>query len=317
VSVTVKVNGSSNSLVHKGSNGIAQSTVPDVCKTPSPAGPVPVPYPVIISMSSDLANGSQTVKADGGNMIGVKGCEFSRCSGDEAGTAGGVISSTNMKEAKFLLYSFDVKIDGQNACRLGDKMTMNHGNTFCLAGVCQEPITIQELDECEKATKNARKAQALVKDLKSAEESITVAGGTFVPTGGSSTPRMGASLISANMVVPGGKYQPLARGAEAGKPSKVCPGKTYKAEPRPKSGHAEAKILEDLFGGREGVWRKGPEGAPPPKGKLFLQVTGRDEKGKRFKPKPVCCSCQEIIACAQKAGVEVFLCPPSTEEKCS
>jgi hypothetical protein len=149
MSVTIKVNGSSNSLVHKGSNGIANSTIPDVCKTPSPGGPVPIPYPVIVSMSSDLANGSTTVKADGGNMIGIKGCELSRCTGDEAGTAGGVKSSTFMKEAKFILYSFDVKIEGKNACRLSDKMTMNHENTMCLAGIIQVPVLAEQDDpEC-------------------------------------------------------------------------------------------------------------------------------------------------------------------------
>jgi hypothetical protein len=131
--LTVKVNGSDNGLVHKGSNHMAKCTAPDVCKTPSPGGPVPIPYPVIISKSSDLANGTTTVKADG-EMAAIKDCEYSTCNGDEAGTAGGVVSSTNMKEAKFILFSFDVKMDGKNACRLGDKMTMNHQNTVCMAG---------------------------------------------------------------------------------------------------------------------------------------------------------------------------------------
>lgn len=138
--VTIHVNGTSNSLVHKGSMGIAKSTIPDVCKTPSPGGPVPIPYPIIISMSSDLVKGTKTVKVDGGNMAAVKGSEFSRCTGDEPGTAGGVKSSTNMKEATWILYSFDVKMDGKNACRLTDKMQMNHGNTVCLGGEMQAPV---------------------------------------------------------------------------------------------------------------------------------------------------------------------------------
>jgi hypothetical protein len=138
--VTIKVNGEHNSLAHKGSNGFAKSTAPDVCKTPSPGGPVPVPYPILFSFSADLKNGTKTVKADGGNMIAVKGSEFSRCSGDEPGTAGGVVSNTNMKEAKWILYSFDVKMDGKNACRMSDKMTMNHGNTVCLQGEMQIPV---------------------------------------------------------------------------------------------------------------------------------------------------------------------------------
>ena len=38
--------------------------VPDVCKTPSPGGPVPIPYPNI-AQSVTLAKGTTTVKADG------------------------------------------------------------------------------------------------------------------------------------------------------------------------------------------------------------------------------------------------------------
>lgn len=146
MAVTIKVNGTSNSLAHKGDGGFSQSTLPDVCKTPSPAGPVPVPYPVIISTSGDLVKGSKTVKADGGNMIAIKGSELSRCSGDEAGTAGGVKSSTNMKEASWLLYSFDVKIEGKNACRLSDKLLMNSGNTACLGGYFVKPTTLSAAD---------------------------------------------------------------------------------------------------------------------------------------------------------------------------
>jgi 3-oxoacyl-[acyl-carrier-protein] synthase I len=71
-------------------------------KTPSPGGPVPVPYPVIVSLSSQLVKGTTTVKVDGGNMAAVKGSEFSMCNGDEAGTAGGVKSSTFMKEATWI-----------------------------------------------------------------------------------------------------------------------------------------------------------------------------------------------------------------------
>jgi hypothetical protein len=143
VTVTIKVNGTDNSVSHKGAMHFAKNTAPDVCKTPSPSGPVPIPYPVIMSMSSDLANGSTTVKADGGNMIATKGSEYSRCNGDEPGTVGGIVSSTNMKEASWILYSFDVKIDGANACRKTDKMKMNHGNTFCMSGNDGKSVAVQ------------------------------------------------------------------------------------------------------------------------------------------------------------------------------
>jgi hypothetical protein len=140
MAVTIHVNGSNNSLAHKGCSGFAKNTPPDVCKTPSPGGPVPIPYPVIVSMASDLTKGTKTVKVDGGNMAAIKGSELSRCSGDEPGTVGGVVSNTNMKEAKWILYSFDVKLEGKNACRLSDKLTMNHGNTACLAGWIEVPV---------------------------------------------------------------------------------------------------------------------------------------------------------------------------------
>lgn len=145
MAVTIHVNGKSNSLAHKGCMGITKSTIPDVCKTPSPGGPVPVPYPVIVSMSNSLKKGTKTVKVDGKNPAAIKGSEYSRCNGDEPGTAGGVKSSTNMKEATWILYSFDVKLDGKNACRLSDKMMMNHGNTACLAGTIHRQVIAGQL----------------------------------------------------------------------------------------------------------------------------------------------------------------------------
>src|SRR4051812_14093261 len=109
--VTIKVNGSTNSLVHKGSNGISTATIPDVCKTPSPGGPVPLPYPNI-SQSAMLDKGTTPVKADGGMMIAIKGSEFSMPNGDEPGTMGGVKPSILIKESTWILYSFDVKMEG-------------------------------------------------------------------------------------------------------------------------------------------------------------------------------------------------------------
>lgn len=147
MAVTIHLNGRSLSLAHKGCSGITKNTIPDVCKTPSPGGPVPIPYPVIISRSSNLKDGTTTVKVDGGNPAAIKGSQYSMCNGDEAGTAGGVKSSTNMKEATWILYSFDVKLDGKNACRLSDKMMMNKENTACLGGTLH--IDVPKLGTCD------------------------------------------------------------------------------------------------------------------------------------------------------------------------
>jgi hypothetical protein len=106
-------------LVHRGSDGKAICSVPDVCKTP-PA----VPY-VNTAFSRDLVNGSVTVFADGGNSCALKDSMFLPSYGDEPGVGGGVISGVNKGQAKFINYSMDVKIEGRNAARLTDPMTMN------------------------------------------------------------------------------------------------------------------------------------------------------------------------------------------------
>jgi Domain of unknown function (DUF4150) len=119
-------------LTYRGTVGISNATIPDVCKTPSPGGPIPVPYPNIARQSS-LQNGTTTVKARG-QMIAVKGSQYGSSNGDEAGTAGGVKSGVNMKATDWITYSFDVKMDGQNACRHTDKKFHNNKNTVDLAG---------------------------------------------------------------------------------------------------------------------------------------------------------------------------------------
>ncbi|MGJ7614529.1 MULTISPECIES: DUF4150 domain-containing protein [unclassified Variovorax] len=148
--VTIKVNGTTLSLVHKFSTGITTATLPDVCKTPSPGGPVPVPYPNIAN-SITLSDGTTTVKGDKA-MAANKGSGFSLSNGDNAGVAGGVKSSTFMKEATWILYSFDVKMDGKNACRLGDKMFHNAENAANLSGCLNPPIAVPDfeaiLQEC-------------------------------------------------------------------------------------------------------------------------------------------------------------------------
>src|SRR5262249_33995860 len=113
------------------------ATMPDMCKTPPNS--LPMPYPNI-AFSSNLAKSTTTVKADGGNMCANYGSEFSSSVGDEAGTLGGVKSGTFMKEATWITYSFDVKLEGKKACRLTDKMFHNHQNTVNMGGELQKAI---------------------------------------------------------------------------------------------------------------------------------------------------------------------------------
>ena len=143
--VTIKVNGTNLSLVHKFSSGISTATIPDVCKTPSPGGPIPIPYPNI-AQSITLADGTTTVKGDKA-MAANKGSKFALSNGDNAGVVGGVKSNVFMKEATWVLYSFDVKMDGKNAARLTDPMFHNSENTVNLAGVLQNPAVAEVIGQ--------------------------------------------------------------------------------------------------------------------------------------------------------------------------
>ena len=115
------------SVVHKSSNGVT-TAFPDVCKTPSPGGPVPIPYPNV-AMSSDTAGGSKKVKMDG-NPVCTKASNFRMSTGDEAGSAGGGVVSNKIKgKAEFVMFSFDVKVEGNNVARAMDLMLHNDKNT--------------------------------------------------------------------------------------------------------------------------------------------------------------------------------------------
>lgn len=128
---------------------------PDVCKTPTPAGPVPIPYPNI-AQSSDTADGSSTVKVDG-NPIMLKSSNFKMSTGDEAGSAMGVVSNKIKGKAIPVNASFDVKVDGKNVFRLTDPMQTNCGSS----GNSMNPAEVQAplpegtfmSEECKKVKK--------------------------------------------------------------------------------------------------------------------------------------------------------------------
>jgi Domain of unknown function (DUF4150) len=124
--VTVAVN-PPDTVVHKSSMGMAQTQL-DVCKTPTPGGPVPTPYPNI-AMSSQTADGSTTVSCDG-NPIMLKDSNFSMSSGDEPGSIGGVKSNVIKGQADPMNYSFDVKVEGKNVFRRSDPMMQNKQNAI-------------------------------------------------------------------------------------------------------------------------------------------------------------------------------------------
>lgn len=141
--LTININGIT--LCHKGSEGVSHNTLPDVCKTP-PFG-IPIPYENE-AYSADLVKGTVSVFADGGNMIANMGSQFARSVFDEPGSMGGVVSGTNKAETDWISHSFDVFFEKKPACRLTDKLFMNHGNTVNMAGLMQAPLPpVPELDD--------------------------------------------------------------------------------------------------------------------------------------------------------------------------
>jgi len=145
---TVNVN--MRTVVHKGSSGMSIS-FPDVCKTPSPGGPIPIPYPNI-AQSTDTAKGSKKVKIDG-NPIMLKDSNFKMSTGDEAGSAGGVASSVIKNIAEFMMFSFDVKVEGKNVPRLADPMLNNKKNTPPIPEI-QPPLVVMPVMDDDEESEN-------------------------------------------------------------------------------------------------------------------------------------------------------------------
>jgi hypothetical protein len=92
-----------------------------------PAGPVPIPYPNV-AMSTDTTQGSVQVKMDG-NPIMLQTSVFAQSTGDEAGSVGGVASGVIKGKAQFVMFSFDVMVEGKSVPRMGDPMVQNMGGS--------------------------------------------------------------------------------------------------------------------------------------------------------------------------------------------
>jgi len=108
-------------------NGGGQCVIfPDVCKTPTPGGPVPIPYPNI-AMVNQAKGGTCAAKV---KILGKKVCttktEIAMSSGDEPGTAGGGVVSSKFKgPAKYKKGSSKVKVEGNPMCHLTSTIGQN------------------------------------------------------------------------------------------------------------------------------------------------------------------------------------------------
>lgn len=122
-----KVFANGRSVLHKGSGNTHTSAAPDVCKVPTPGGPVPTPF-VNSAQDSMLTKGSKSVTING-HPVALTDSELSVSSGDEPGTAGGLISSKFKGKLAWGSGSVDVKIEGKGIVRFLD-VTLHNGNSF-------------------------------------------------------------------------------------------------------------------------------------------------------------------------------------------
>ncbi|ANF86257.1 type VI secretion protein [Pseudomonas antarctica] len=97
---------------------VATATAPDMCNTPTPTGPLPMPYP----------NTADTRMADPGGLMSnvlVMGMpamtlmsKVTISNGDQPGAAGGLLSGRIMGEMTFLNASTCVTVGGKPAVRV-------------------------------------------------------------------------------------------------------------------------------------------------------------------------------------------------------
>ena len=121
---------------------MANATAPDVCKTPSPAGPQPIPYPNIAT--TDMADPGGLV-----NNVLVAGMpamnqasKVTLSNGDQAGAAGGVVSAKIMGEMAFVTGSQQVNVGGKPAVRVTDQ-TSHNGSPPNTMGMVSAPSQTQ------------------------------------------------------------------------------------------------------------------------------------------------------------------------------
>ncbi len=113
--------------------GTLTALVPDICKVPSPTGPVPTPFPNTAQCTmADPGSVSTKVMVSGGLSM-HQSSKTLLSNGDEAGTLMGTASNKVMGETTFTMGSTKVMIEGKGAVRNTDSTMHNSQNTNGMA----------------------------------------------------------------------------------------------------------------------------------------------------------------------------------------
>ncbi len=126
------------------SGGGMNMGLPDVCLTPTPVGPIPIPYPNISTGSvANPATTALTVLTDGMPSLNQMSM-ITTSQGDNAGVNLGVASGMVMGPTEFILGSFTVFKEGAPAQRL-TSMTGHNGLSMNCPGATLVPSQVTVL----------------------------------------------------------------------------------------------------------------------------------------------------------------------------
>jgi hypothetical protein len=109
--------------------------VPDVCQVPAPpAPPIPTPFPNTAQCKQvDPSTASSKVKIINMAVLHAQS-KITMSSGDEAGSAGGVVSGMIKGEMKYTQSSQKVKVEGKPVVYLGCMTAHNGSNANAPGG---------------------------------------------------------------------------------------------------------------------------------------------------------------------------------------
>ena len=101
---------------------------PDVCNTPNPSGPVPIPYPNIAQLADATGVADDLLLGPAGLKAVLQDSEIATSSGNEAGSIGGVSSGVTKGKCTVTAGSATVLYGGKGVARFGDPTMQNSGN---------------------------------------------------------------------------------------------------------------------------------------------------------------------------------------------
>ena len=124
-------------------NGGGTCSVPgpsDVCKTPTPGGPVPMPYPNLTMLTQAKGSSCSGKVKISNKKTATTDTETTMSTGDEPGTAGGGVISNRFKgPCKFKKGASKVKAEGKPVVHLTSLIGHNGNNANMPAGVQVAP----------------------------------------------------------------------------------------------------------------------------------------------------------------------------------